>query len=145
MDSSRGYWGFTSPGYKVGTTSYTTSLAGIADTGTTLLLLPDAVVANYYSKVTGSSNSKTYGGYVFPCSATLPNFTYMIGSLGITIPGTYFNYSPVKTGSTTCFGSLQSSSGIGINIYGDIALKAAYVIFNAGTTPQLGFAAKTLP
>jgi hypothetical protein len=142
VDSSQGFWGFTPSGYKVGTASYTTKVAGIADTGTTLLLLPDAVVKNYYKQVTGSSNSATYGGYVFPCKATVPTFTYMIGTTPIVIPAAYLNYSPVADGSSTCYGGLQSSSDIGINIYGDIALKAAYVVFNGASTPKLGFAAK---
>lgn len=40
-----------------------------------------------------------------------------------------------------CFGGLQSSASIGINIFGDVALKAAYVVFN-GETPSLGWAQK---
>lgn len=51
------------------------------------------------------------------------------------------NYAPIST--STCFGGLQSNAGIGISIYGDIALKAAFVVFN-GSTKQLGWASKTL-
>lgn len=144
VSTSQGFWQFTAAGYKVGTTSYTTSLNGIADTGTTLLLLPATVVKNYYAKVTGSSNSATYGGYVFPCTATLPTFTYNVGSVSIVIPASYLNYAPVEDGSSTCYGGLQSSADIGINIFGDVALKAAYVVFNGASTPTLGFATKTL-
>lgn len=97
---------------------------------------------NYYKQVTGSQNSNTYGGYVFPCTAKLPTFTYLIGTTPIVIPAAYLNFSPVEDGSSTCYGGLQSSSGIGINIYGDIALKAAYVVFNGASTPKLGFAPK---
>ncbi len=53
---------------------------------------------------------------MFKCSTTLPTFTFGVGTARIVIPGTYLNYGPVTTGSTTCFGGLQSSSGIGINI-----------------------------
>lgn len=144
VSTSQGFWQFSATSYKVGTTTYSTAVSGIADTGTTLLLLPDAVVKNYYAKVTGSTNSNTYGGYVFPCTATLPTFTYVVAGVSIVIPATYLNYAPVTTGSSTCYGGLQSSSGIGINIYGDVALKAAYVVFNGATTPTLGFATKTL-
>ncbi|KAI0178362.1 secreted aspartic proteinase precursor [Pestalotiopsis sp. NC0098] len=144
VSTSQGFWQFTAASYKVGTTSYSTSLNGIADTGTTLLLLPATVVKNYYAKVTGSSNSNTYGGYVFPCTATLPTFTYVVGSVSIVIPATYLNYAPVEDGSSTCYGGLQSSADIGINIFGDVALKAAYVVFNGASTPTLGFATKTL-
>ncbi|XXH03078.1 hypothetical protein Hte_009468 [Hypoxylon texense] len=142
VSTSQGFWQFTAAGYKVGTTSYSTKVSGIADTGTTLLLLPDAVVKNYYGKVSGAQNSNAYGGYVFPCSASLPTFTYVVGPASFVIPAAYLNYAPVTDGSSTCYGGLQSSAGIGINIYGDIALKAAYVVFNGASTPQLGFAAK---
>ncbi|KAI0596209.1 aspartic peptidase domain-containing protein [Biscogniauxia sp. FL1348] len=143
VSSSQGFWQFTASSYKVGSTSYNTKVSGIADTGTTLLLLPDTIVKNYYSKVSGAQNSNTYGGYVFPCSATLPTFTYVVGTTSIVVPATYMNYAPVTDGSSTCYGGLQSSAGLGINIFGDIALKAAYVVFNGGSTPQLGFAAKS--
>jgi hypothetical protein len=100
-------------------------------------------VTAYYKQVSGSSNSATYGGYVFKCTATLPSFTFGVGSARITIPAKYLNYGPVTDGSSTCFGGLQSSSGIGINIFGDVALKAAFVVFDGANT-QLGWANKDL-
>lgn len=143
VNTDPGYWTWTSSGYAIGSGSFdSTSITGIADTGTTLLYLPNSVVTAYYKKVSGSSNSETYGGYVFPCSATLPSFTFGVGSLRITIPSDYMNYGEVAT--NVCFGGLQSSSGLGINIFGDVALKAAFVVFNGGSSPQLGWAQKTL-
>jgi hypothetical protein len=145
VNTSPGYWTWTSSGYAVGTGSFSsTSITGIADTGTTLLYLPTSIVTAYYGQVSGSSNSRTYGGYVFPCSTTLPSFTFGVSSARITIPGTYMNYGPVTAGSSTCFGGLQSSSGIGINIFGDVALKAAFVVFNGASSPTLGWASKAL-
>ncbi|KAI1772917.1 secreted aspartic proteinase precursor [Hypoxylon cercidicola] len=142
VSTSEGFWEFTASSYRVGSTAYSTRVSGIADTGTTLLLLPDSIVRNYYRQVSGAQNSNTYGGYVFPCSATLPTFTYVVGSKSIVIPAAYMNYAPATEGSSTCYGGLQSSSGIGINIFGDVALKAAYVVFNGASSPQLGFATK---
>lgn len=145
VNTNPGYWTWTSSGYAVGTASFTSSsLTGIADTGTTLLYLPLTIVKAYYAKVSGSSNSNTYGGYVFPCSATLPTFTFGVGSARITIPANYLNYGPVSTGSSTCFGGLQDSSDIGINIFGDVALKSAFVVFNGASSPTLGWATKNL-
>jgi len=145
VNTSPGYWTFTSSGYQVGTGAFSsTSITGIADTGTTLLYLPTAIVKAYYAKVSGSSNSNTYGGYIFPCSATLPTFTFGVGSARITVPGSYVNFGSVTTGSSSCFGGIQSSSGIGINIFGDVALKAAFVVFNGASTPTLGWASKAL-
>ncbi|KAB5566055.1 microbial aspartic proteinase [Coniochaeta sp. 2T2.1] len=143
VTTSPGYWTWASSGYAIGSGSFiSTSISGIAGTGTTLLYLPTTIVTAYYRQVSGSSKSRTYGGYVFPCSAVLPSFTFGVGSLRITIPASYMNYGPVTT--NMCFGGLQSSSGIGINIFGDVALKAAFVVSDGGSTPRLGWAKKTL-
>lgn len=141
VDTSQGWWQFTFTGYTVGTGSETkTSINGIADTGTTLLYLPAAVVKAYYAKVTSSQNSNTYGGYVFPCSATLPDFYLTVGGVKQRIPGKYINYSPVQTGSSTCYGGIQTNDGIGFSIFGDIFLKSKYVVHEMGSTPRIGFA-----
>lgn len=140
VDKSQGFWGFTGSGYAVGRGAFTSSsINGVLDTGTSLLLLPDAVLTAYYSKVRGATNSNTYGGYVFPCSATLPSFSYGVGNYRAIIPAQYMNYAPVETGSATCYGGIQSNDGIGMSIYGDIALKSQYVVWDYGST-RLGFA-----
>jgi aspergillopepsin I len=144
VDSSEGFWDFTASGYAVGSAALNRSpIDGIADTGTTLLLLPDDINSAYYAKVSGAKYSSSYGGYVFSCSATLPNFSFAVGGVTITIPGSYINYAPVTEGSSTCFGGIQPSDDIGINIFGDIALKAAFVVFDGGNK-QVGWAKKTL-
>lgn len=143
VSTAQGFWEFTSTGYAVGSGSFTsTSIDGIADTGTTLLYLPTSVVRAYWSKVSGARDSSSAGGYVFPCSATLPNFTFGVESARIVIPGDYMDFGPLSSGSSTCFGGLQSSSGLGLNIFGDVALKAAFVVFDGASTPRLGFASK---
>ncbi|KAJ0151090.1 Endothiapepsin, partial [Colletotrichum tanaceti] len=142
VNSASGWWQFNSTGYQVGSNSFVAgSVTGIADTGTTLLLLPSSIVTAYYSKITGASYDSSQGAYTFPCSSAVPSFTFGVGSARVTIPGSYLNYAPIS--ATTCFGGLQSNAGIGISIYGDVALKAAFVVFNGGTK-QLGWAAKTL-
>ncbi|KAH6954810.1 aspartic peptidase domain-containing protein [Fusarium avenaceum] len=144
VDSSQGFWDFTASGYAVGSAAINRSpIDGIADTGTTLLLLPSSINSAYYAKVSGAKYSSTYGGYVFSCSATLPNFSFAVGGVTITIPGSYINYAPVQEGSSTCLGGIQPSEDIGINIFGDIALKAAFVVFDGGNQ-QVGWAKKAL-
>lgn len=54
------------------------------------------------------------------------------------------NFGAVDTAGTSCFGGLQSSSAIGINIFGDVALKAAFVVFDGASTPRIGWASKNL-
>lgn len=126
---------------KRATTLTSASITGIADTGTTLLMLPDEVVSAYYQQVDGAQDSEQEGGYVFSCDATLPDFTFAVGEGQITVPGSYINWAPVDTSNQTCYGGLQSDADIGISIFGDIALKAAFVVFDGGNK-RLGWAAK---
>jgi hypothetical protein len=73
-DVSQGFWGYTASAYSVGTTTTSKSTSGIVDTGTTLIYTDPAIVRAYYAKVSGAQNSATQGGYIFPCTATLPDF-----------------------------------------------------------------------
>ncbi|KAI1809267.1 secreted aspartic proteinase precursor [Poronia punctata] len=142
VSTRQGFWEFPLSGYAVGSGSFrSSSIDGIADTGTTLLYLPSSVVSAYWSQVSGARNDASAGGYTFPCSAKLPTFTFGVGSARFVIPAEYINYAPYT--STTCFGGIQSSSGIGINIFGDVALKSAYVVFDSNG-PRIGWAAKDL-
>jgi hypothetical protein len=153
VDSSTGMWTFTATGFAVGKGNITkTPITAIADTGTSLMFLPEQVNKAYYSQIDGARVDTTAGGYVFPCDTKMPDFTFYMGETGITVPGSYMNFAPLegpvpgeKEGKRevgTCYGGLQSSAG-DINIFGDIALKAAFVVFDAEKT-RIGFAKKTL-
>lgn len=137
VDNSQGYWGFTADGYSVGGTATTESFQAIADTGTSLIYLPDDIVNTYYSAVSGAIGSD--GSYTFPCASTLPDLGISIGGQLAVVPGSYLNYN--QQDATTCFGGLQSSSAVGSNILGDVFLKSQYVVFDEGNL-QLGFAAQ---
>ncbi|KAL6705576.1 Aspartic protease snp2 [Coniothyrium glycines] len=139
VDSSQGFWGVSATAYSVGTTTTSKSFSGILDTGTTLLYTDAAIVKAYYAKVSGAELDSTQGGYTFPCSATLPDFSITIGGVKQVVPGKYINYAPVS--SSTCFGGIQDDSDIGFSIFGDIFLKSKYVIFDKSTsTPRVGLA-----
>jgi aspergillopepsin I len=138
VDSSQGFWMFTADSYKIGGTSGG-SIKGIADTGTTLLMLPDDVVSAYYKQVDGAQEDSSAGGYTVPCSAKLPDFTVTIGSYDAVVSGDLINYAPTTEGSSTCFGGIQSNSGLGFSIFGDIFLKSQYAVFDS-KGPRLGFA-----
>jgi len=140
VDNSQGFWQFTAESYSVGSTAGSGSISGIADTGTTLLLLDDSVVSAYYKQVSGSSNDATQGGYIFPCGNTLPDFSITVGGEVRTIPGSYMNYAPTDNTSVSCFGGIQSNTGIGFSIFGDIFLKSQYVVFDQTQgSPRIGF------
>ncbi|KAK1752766.1 aspartic peptidase domain-containing protein [Echria macrotheca] len=151
INSTDGYWGWTSPGYAVGSGAFKDeAIVGIADTGTTLLLLPSDIVADYYRQVDGAKYERNQGGYVFGCDVALPDFAFGVGHTAggspamIKIPGKYVNYAPVGGSSTKCYGGIQSNDFIGASIFGDLALKAAFVVFDGGNM-RIGWASKALP
>ncbi|KAJ6172206.1 Penicillopepsin-1 [Penicillium chermesinum] len=138
VDNSQGYWGFSVDSYQIGDQSGQ-GFSGIADTGTTLLLLDDEIVSAYYDQVPGATNDQSVGGYVFDCNTELPDFSVAIGDYTATVPGRLINYGDAGDGSGNCLGGIASNSGIGFSIFGDIFLKSQYVVFDA-SGPQLGFA-----
>lgn len=145
VDSSAGYWMFTTSGFQIGDQAFnTTAVSGIADTGTTLLMLPVEIVEAYYAQVNGSSYDATNSGYIFPCSVTPPDFTIGIEGGRIVVPGEYIRYSPIDSAGNSCYGGIQDDSDIGFAIFGDIALKSAFVVFEGGDAPRLGWASKNL-
>ncbi|TAQ84514.1 hypothetical protein B7494_g7154 [Chlorociboria aeruginascens] len=138
VDSSNGFWEYTSTKYKVGSATYSLSgVSAISDTGTTLLLMPDAAVDNYYGQVSGATFDNSQGGYTFDCSATLPALTIYLGSNAAVIPGSSLNFGDAGNGA--CFGSLQSSGDDSMSIFGDVFFNNFYGIFDA-SGPQFGFA-----
>jgi len=149
VDSSNGFWMFEASGYGVGNGTFKSApFKGIADTGTTLAMLPTTVVQTYYKAVRGAKIDQQQGGYVFPCSANVPDFVMGVGkdkTIKITVPGKFIKYAPTDATGKTCFGGIQTDEGIGFSILGDIVLKAAFVVFDAsGETPRLGWAKKKL-
>lgn len=142
VNKSSVYWAFSPSGYAVGKAAYVaTPWKVIADTGTSLLLLPDAMVKAYYAAVKGAGPDKGAGGWVFPCNEVLPDWTFGIGYYRGVVPGRYMNYHAVN--STHCFGGIQGSDNIGFSIFGDVLLKAQFVVFDLGNL-RLGWANKKL-
>jgi hypothetical protein len=137
-----GYWQFSGSGYAIGSRPFVTKrLNAIADTGTTLLLLPQAIVKAYWATVVGARYDSDQEGYIFPCKVTLPAFTFGIGIYRGVVPGTYLNY--VSVGRTMCFGGIQSQGSSDVSIFGDILLKAQFVVFDMGKL-RIGFANKNV-
>lgn len=100
VDSSRGFWQFESKSFAVGDGQTQTNAAAspaIADTGTSLMLVDDAVVQAYWSQVDGANKDKTLQAIVFPCDAQLPDFHVALGSEYMAkIPGPLMNFSPAQ-------------------------------------------------
>jgi Eukaryotic aspartyl protease len=111
---------------------------------TKLLYLPSDICNAYYSAVPGA-HSVDGSGYVFPCGTELPDFRFNLdsGYTGV-LPGSYLNYSTTGTNDGNCVGGIQNGDRFGVGIVGDMLLKSQFVVFEAGASPRLGFAAKHL-
>ena len=145
VNNTGGFWQFQTNSFTVGNVTADAPHEAIADTGTTLLMVPSAIVKAYYNQVVNARDNYNVGGYIFPCNATLPDLTLRIGSYNAVISGQFMNYAPVDTESfetaTVCYGGLQSSAGFPFAIYGDIFFKAQFTVFHGGDM-KIGFAPK---
>lgn len=109
VNTANGFWEFTGTGYSIGTGSFKSQdIDAIADTGTTLLLVDDAIVTAYYKEVSGATYDNSQGGYVFDCSADLPDFIVGVEDAQYTVPGPFINFSPVSDGSSSKSRSYRS-------------------------------------
>jgi len=138
IDSQQGFWMMETDGFAVAGTESKTPIKGIADTGTTLMMLPRSVVSAYWKQVKSAKYMASQGLYVFKCSEKLPEFSLIIGGEKRTTPGEFMNYAPASQG--LCIGGLQRNDGLqGLSIIGDTFLKSQYVVFDAEKS-QIGFA-----
>jgi hypothetical protein len=73
VNTAKGFWEFISSGYAFGTSAFkVTAIDAIVDTGTTLLLLPSAILTAYWAQVKYAYLETSFGAYIYPCSATPP-------------------------------------------------------------------------
>ncbi|KAJ3203335.1 hypothetical protein HDU82_006664 [Entophlyctis luteolus] len=124
--------------------SLSTPNGAIADTGTTLLLLPSATAASINAAIGATKTTSTV--YSIACSAlnTGPSITFALSTVSIVIsPNEYV----ISNGDGTCFSGI-ASLGTGTTtisaIFGDTFLRAAYTVFDIANN-QLGFAQAVHP
>jgi len=141
INKENGFWQFDSNTYSIGGTSSqcTTCSPAIADTGTSLILLDEDVVEAYYKQISSASYNSEQGGYVYDCDADLPALGVAIGTYTATLNSSQITFAQVD--SNSCFGGLQSNSGGGIQIMGDMLLKHYFAVFDGGNE-QFGIADK---
>lgn len=135
------FWKIASTGYRVGNFEQKFVIDAIVDTGTSLMLLPQNVVMDYWSKVPGAYLDPQQGMMIFPCAQPLPDFELVIKQYYGRVPGSYMNYG--KVSDTSCFGGIQSSEGLPFSVLGDVFLKAQFVVFNYESA-AVGLANKVL-
>lgn len=140
--TSTAFWQINLSGYAVGSKPFKTqSVTAIVDTGSTLLILPQSIVNDYYSNISGARYSTSWGSYLYPCKSIIPDFTFGADKYRGKIPGAYMTFAQIN--ATHCYGGLQSNGGSSLSILGDILIKAQFIVFDAGNK-RLGFAAKNL-
>ncbi|KAL0935041.1 eukaryotic aspartyl protease [Colletotrichum truncatum] len=149
-NTTAGFWQFTAQGFTVGSNGTAAQPAphqAIADTGTTLMLLPDTIVSAYYQSIPSAQFDSTNGGFTFNCKDQVPSFTVDLGKYKAVVPGEFMKIAPVDgqtiETSTKCFGGIQSAGTLPFAIYGDVFLKSQFVVFHGGNN-ELGFASKPL-
>jgi hypothetical protein len=129
----------------VGTFAPTTlSLGIVLDTGSAIAVLPASVCAAYWAQVQGV---ELYNGqYVFPCTATLPDFHIKVaGGYNATIHDPYVNLGRINgyvPSSTYCYGGMQPTTGS--SVFGAALFESLFMVFDYGGS-RIGFATKNLP
>ena len=83
VDNSNGFWQVTSNAFQIGNGQIQQSAnasPAIADTGTTLLLVDDAVAKAYYATVQGAQLDPQQGLFTFPCASQLQDLSVALGN-----------------------------------------------------------------
>ncbi|KAI5481152.1 acid protease [Pseudohyphozyma bogoriensis] len=133
-----GFWMVESKTWKIdGKEVQMSGGKGIADTGTTLMLVPDDLCAKIYAAIPGAKLDSQAGGYVFPANAKVPEISCAIGPHQIKLDPKTLSYGDAFDGMV--FGGIQSSGDLGFAIYGDVFFKNCYVVFDQGQN-RLGVA-----
>jgi hypothetical protein len=116
-----------------------TLTASIVDTGTSILILQDAIVKDFYNAVPGSSMGPS--GFIFPCNSKLPDLSISFGeSYTAKIPGSSLIFNKVA-GTDDCFGALQSNNGQQMQVLGVSFFNNQFVVFDGGKK-RLGMASQ---
>ncbi|KAF2686212.1 aspartic proteinase precursor [Lentithecium fluviatile CBS 122367] len=134
IDSSKGFWQFSSESATVGgKTIPRPGNTAIADTGTTLALVSDELCREIYAQIPGARFDKKQQGWVFPVGTQedmLPKVTVAIGDRQFEIMKEDFGYA--QCGDGMQYGGIQSRGDSGFDILGDTWLKGIYAIFDQG-------------
>lgn len=139
--TQQGFWQVALDSVDVGGTAAVSGVDAIIDTGTTLIVAPQADVARFYKAIPGSQDaSQTIGDgfFTFPCDSN-PQVSLTFGGKAFAISADTFNLGQVSQGSSDCVGGIAGTTNIDFWVVGDVFLRNFYTRFDVGNR-QVGFA-----
>lgn len=136
--SQQGYWQFNMDSAVVNGVTVCSSCQAIADSGTSLIAVPDSVYESVQEAIGATSNDE--GDYFVDCSSidSLPTISFVIGGTTFTLDGSDYTYEVVSDDTTYCLSAFEDA-GTDFWILGDVFMGKYYSIFDL-TNNRVGFA-----
>lgn len=138
--TQKGYWQVLIQDAAFNGQSLGQTSQGIVDTGTTLVIVGDAVAQAIHGKISGSKNDPN-NGWLVPCSvkSSTANVSFKMGGVSFNVPVADLAYEDMGDGSGNCFSGIQGGQD-GLWILGDVFLKNNYCVFSQTSSPSIGIA-----
>ncbi|KAG0052558.1 hypothetical protein BGZ83_002436 [Gryganskiella cystojenkinii] len=143
------YWGIDVSSITYGSTKVTSTVHGIVDTGTTLILLSTSAITALYKNISGAKLDNNSGLYTIPSAqvSKLQNITFTIGGVAFTltpaqytVPQNQVAYLGGQAGTTyTWIGSLGDNNAGLAFILGQKFLENYYSVYDT-TNKRVGLA-----
>ena len=130
VDNPNNFWMFPSTTAKIGSTVILRpNNKAIADTGTYLIQVDDALLKKIYGRVNGKQDSA--GFWMYPNTASFPSITLPVGGFDITLNSGDIDRGPATNHPGYNYGTIQSRGSSDVDVFGDIWLNNVYAIFDA--------------
>jgi hypothetical protein len=137
VDNSQSFWMFDSASASInGRVVRRSGNTAIADTGTTLALIDDAVLEQIYAAIPGAMRSIRQQGWIFPKDTpakSLPTVSFAVGEKLYEVNKEDLVFQDLGDG--TVYGSIQSRGDQqDFDILGCVFLRGIYAIFDQGNS-----------
>jgi aspergillopepsin I len=138
--SGSGYWLVNWSGYSIGKGAFNSTVSQVfVDTGCNLVLLPQSMTNKYYAQVKGAWQQSN-GFWMYPCSSTMPTFTFGIGTTRLTVGPKNMVFLNLDDG-VNCLGAIQQTDEDSYVLIGAPWLEGLFVVHDYGAK-RIGFAAR---
>lgn len=135
VDNSQGFWGITVSSSTIKGKAVSSSFSAIIDTGTTLVLFPQAAAAKIAAAYGAKDNND--GTYGISCDASkLSPLSFKINGATFSIPASDIIF---ENDNGTCIAGFGYAN-LPFAILGDVFIKNNYVVFRQTATPSVQIA-----